>query len=126
VIIFGDELPALLLRSASWVTLTDASIDTAARKGGPSAMSSSAQHAPIRRSTHACPHSGTCPADQPRIRNGVMGSAKRAGRDQRRAVAGEAGHTLWIRVVSMASARVITGRMVVGHRASIDLPAPVG
>src|SRR5215510_361101 len=34
--------------------------------------------------------------------------------------------TLWIRVVSMASARVIAGRMVVRRRASIDLPAPEG
>jgi hypothetical protein len=34
--------------------------------------------------------------------------------------------TLWIRVVSMASARVIAGRMVVSRRASIDLPAPGG
>jgi hypothetical protein len=32
----------------------------------------------------------------------------------------------WIRVVSMASARVIAGRMVVRRRASIDLPAPGG
>jgi hypothetical protein len=32
--------------------------------------------------------------------------------------------TRWIRVVSMASARVIAGRMVVRRRASIDLPAP--
>ena len=30
--------------------------------------------------------------------------------------------TLWIRVVSMASARVIAGRMVVSRRASIDFP----
>src|SRR4029450_1148279 len=34
--------------------------------------------------------------------------------------------TRWIRVVSMASARVIAGRMVVSRRASIDLPAPEG
>ena len=34
--------------------------------------------------------------------------------------------TLWMRVVSMASARVIAGRMVVSRRASIDLPAPGG
>jgi hypothetical protein len=31
--------------------------------------------------------------------------------------------TRWMRVVSMASARVIAGRMVVSHRASIDVPA---
>jgi hypothetical protein len=34
--------------------------------------------------------------------------------------------TLWIRVVSMASARVIAGRMVVSRRASLDWPAPEG
>jgi hypothetical protein len=34
--------------------------------------------------------------------------------------------TRWIRVVSMASARVIAGRMVVSRRASIDVPAPGG
>ena len=34
--------------------------------------------------------------------------------------------TLWIRVVSMASARDIAGRMVVSRRASIDSPAPGG
>jgi hypothetical protein len=33
---------------------------------------------------------------------------------------------LWIRVVSMASARIIAGRIVVSRRASIDLPAPGG
>jgi hypothetical protein len=34
--------------------------------------------------------------------------------------------TRWMRVVSMASARVITGRIVVSRRASIDWPAPGG
>jgi hypothetical protein len=34
--------------------------------------------------------------------------------------------TRWIRVVSIASARVIAGRMVVSRRASTDLPAPGG
>jgi hypothetical protein len=34
--------------------------------------------------------------------------------------------TRWMRVVSMASARVIAGRMVVSRRASIHLPAPGG
>jgi hypothetical protein len=32
--------------------------------------------------------------------------------------------TRWIRVVSIASARVIAGRMVVSRRASIDFAAP--
>jgi hypothetical protein len=31
--------------------------------------------------------------------------------------------TLWMRVISMASARVIAGRMVVSRRAHIDLPS---
>jgi hypothetical protein len=31
--------------------------------------------------------------------------------------------TLWMRVVSMASARVMAGRMVVGRRAGRDVPA---
>jgi hypothetical protein len=31
------------------------------------------------------------PADQPHIRDGVMGGAKRAARDPRRPIAGEAG-----------------------------------
>jgi hypothetical protein len=34
--------------------------------------------------------------------------------------------TLWMRVVFMASARVMDGRMVVSRRASMDLPAPGG
>jgi hypothetical protein len=34
--------------------------------------------------------------------------------------------TLWRRVVSRASARVIAGRMVVSRRASIDFPTPGG
>jgi hypothetical protein len=34
--------------------------------------------------------------------------------------------TLWIRVVSMASASVIAGRMVVSRRASMGVPAPGG
>jgi hypothetical protein len=32
--------------------------------------------------------------------------------------------TRWMRVVSMASARVMAGRMVVSRRASIDMPEP--
>jgi hypothetical protein len=32
--------------------------------------------------------------------------------------------TLWMWVVSMASARVIAGKMVVGPRVSLDVPAP--
>ena len=39
---------------------------------------------------HFAWHWHVAPADQPRIRDGVVGRATRAGRDQRRAVAGEA------------------------------------
>jgi hypothetical protein len=34
--------------------------------------------------------------------------------------------TLWIRVVSMASDRLMAGNMVVSRRASIDFPTPGG
>ncbi len=40
---------------------------------------------------HFTRHRHVAPADQPRIREGVVGRAKRAGRDQRRTVAGAAG-----------------------------------
>jgi len=63
------------------------------------------------------------PADQPHIGDGVMGGATRPGRDQRlRSPVMPA--TRGIRVVSMASARGIAGRIVVSRRASMDVPAP--
>ena len=40
---------------------------------------------------HVARHRHGAPADQPHIRNGVVGRAKWVGRDQRRAVAGKAG-----------------------------------
>jgi hypothetical protein len=40
---------------------------------------------------HVTRHRHVAPADQPRIRDGVVGRATRAGRDQRRPGAGEAG-----------------------------------
>jgi hypothetical protein len=40
------------------------------------------------------PGIGTCPPDQPDIRDGMMGGAKGAGRHQRGAVAGEAGDAM--------------------------------
>jgi hypothetical protein len=40
---------------------------------------------------HVTRHRHVAPADQPRIRDGMVGRATRAGRDQRRPVAGEAG-----------------------------------
>jgi hypothetical protein len=43
---------------------------------------------------HFARHRHVAPADQPRIRDGVVGGATRAGRDQRRAVAGEASHAM--------------------------------
>ena len=39
-------------------------------------------------------HRHVAPTNQPHIRNGVVGRAKWAGRDPRRAVAGEAGDTV--------------------------------
>jgi hypothetical protein len=43
---------------------------------------------------HFAWHRHVAPADQPDIRDGVMGGTKRAGRHQRGAVAGEAGDTM--------------------------------
>ena len=40
---------------------------------------------------HLAGHRHVAATDQPRIRDGVVGRATRAGRDPRRAVAGEAG-----------------------------------
>jgi hypothetical protein len=51
------------------------------------------KHAMVR-SRHVARHRHVAPADQPRIRDGMMGRATRAGRDPRRAVAGEAGDTV--------------------------------
>jgi hypothetical protein len=47
------------------------------------------EHAVVR-PRHLARHRHVAPADQLRIRDGVVGRAKRAGRDQRRAVASEA------------------------------------
>ena len=57
-------------------------------------------------------HRHVAAADQPRIRDGMVGRATRAVLDQCRAVAGGAGDALRIRVVSMASVRVMAGTMV--------------
>jgi len=63
--------------------------------------------------------------DQAHIGDRVMGSATRARRDDvGRAPVRPA--TRWMRVVSMASGRVIAGRIVVRRRATIDGPAPGG
>jgi hypothetical protein len=63
----------------------------------------------VVRRRHFARHRHVAAADQPRIRNGMVGRAR-----------------WWIGVVSIASARVIAGRMVVSRRASIDVPAPGG
>jgi hypothetical protein len=65
------------------------------------------------------------PADQPAIREGLIGA--RHGRVVTKVVRSPVRPaTLWMRVVSMASARVIAGRMVVSRRASMDLPPVEG
>jgi hypothetical protein len=62
-------------------------------------------------------------ADQLDIRDGVMGGAN--GRVVTNAVRSPVRPaTLWMRVVSMASARVIAGKMVLSRGASIDFPTP--
>jgi hypothetical protein len=47
-------------------------------------------HAVVRQ-RHLPRHRHVAPADPPRVREGLVGRATRAGRDQGRAVAGEAG-----------------------------------
>jgi hypothetical protein len=61
--------------------------------------------------------------DQPHVRDGVVRGAKWAGSDEGGTVAGEAVNTVDA-VVSRASARVMSGRMVVSRRANLDFPAP--
>jgi hypothetical protein len=62
------------------------------------------------------------PADQPYVRDGVVGA--RNGRVVTNAARSPVRlATRWMRVVSMAPARVMAGRMVVSRRASIDFPA---
>jgi hypothetical protein len=43
---------------------------------------------------HVTRHRHVAPTDQPRLRDGVVGGATRAGRDQPHAVAGEAGNAV--------------------------------
>jgi hypothetical protein len=64
-------------------------------------------------------------AGPPDVRNGVVGG--RNGRVVTKAVRSPVRPaTRWMRLASMASARVMAGRMVVSRRASIDVPAPGG
>jgi hypothetical protein len=58
------------------------------------------------------------PTDQPCIRDGLVGGAKRARRDPRRAVAGEAGDA-----VDTNSVEDLGDGRIVRRRASLDLPA---
>jgi hypothetical protein len=61
--------------------------------------------------------------DQPRVGNRMMGA--RHGRVVTKAVRSPVRPaTLWMRVVSRASARRMAGTMGVSRRASIDFPAP--
>ncbi len=74
---------------------------------------------------HFARHGDLAPTDQPRIRDGMEGA--RQGPVVTKAVRSPVRPaTRCMRVVSMASARVIAGRMVVSRRASIDFPAPGG
>jgi hypothetical protein len=74
---------------------------------------------------HLARHRHVAPTDQPHIRARVVGG--RNGRVVTNAVrAPVRPATRWMRVVSMASARVIAGRMVVSRRASLDFPTPGG
>jgi hypothetical protein len=64
-------------------------------------------------------------ADQPHLGDGVMGA--RHGRVVTKAVRSPVRPaTLWMRVVSRASTRVMAGRRVVSRCASIDVPVPRG
>jgi hypothetical protein len=79
----------------------------------------------VVRQRHLARHRHLAPADQADIRDGVVGRATRAGRDQRRTVAGEAGDAMEACRLN-GFGQVIAGRMVVSRRASIDVPAPEG
>jgi hypothetical protein len=74
---------------------------------------------------HLARHGHLAPTDQPPIGNRMVGGAKGPGGDDGGAPPGAAGDAM-VRVVSMASARVVSGRIVVRRRARIDVPAPGG
>jgi hypothetical protein len=76
---------------------------------------------PMVRQRHVTRQRHVAPGDPPRIRDGVLGA--RHGRVVTKVVRSPVRPaTLWMRVVSMASARVIAGRMVVSRCASMDVP----
>jgi hypothetical protein len=71
-------------------------------------------------------HRDLAAPDQPHIRGGLVGGARR-GRMKTKAVrppVRPATECMW--VVSSASARVMGGKMLVSRRASTDFPAPGG
>ena len=78
---------------------------------------------PVVRQRHLAGQRHLAATDQPHIGDGVVGA--RNGRVVTKAVRSPVRPaTRWMRVVSRASGRVISGRMVVSRRASIDFPAP--
>jgi hypothetical protein len=79
-----------------------------ARRGGPATC----RPASVRDPRQSAPYPGSSD-----------GGATQAGRDERSAVACEAGDAV-TRLVSIASARVIASRMAVSCPDSIDFPAP--
>jgi hypothetical protein len=83
-----------------------------------------AEHAMVGQQ-HVARHRHVASADQPRIRDGMVRRATSAGRDQRRTVPVRPA-TLWMRVVSRASARVMAGRLVVRRRATSSGPLQEG
>jgi hypothetical protein len=74
---------------------------------------------------HFSRHRHVASADQPRIRDGMVGRATWAGRDPHRAGAGEARDAVDTRGLK-GLGQVIAGRMVVSRRASIDVPGTLG
>jgi hypothetical protein len=86
----------VLVLAASEVALTGASIDTADGKGRPSTVSLPAQQAPTMKCAQCLSaQPQLAPTDQPRIRDGMVEGATRAGCDPRRAVAqARSSHTL--------------------------------
>src|SRR5262245_40110021 len=78
---------------------------------------------------HVTRHRHGAPADQSRIRDGVVGRATRAGRDPRRAVAGEARDAVDPRGLEGVSERPLERDILVGTpgtaAASPAIPCPI-
>jgi hypothetical protein len=77
----------------------------------------------VVRQRHFARHRPVAPTDQPRIGDGVMRGAEGPGRDQCCAVAREASDR-WMRVVPVASARIMAGRTVVSWWTGIMAKIP--